>query len=115
MPGKARQRGRVDGAQFDQRLRRCDHLDDPAVLQPQSIAVAQRYGIRQIEQKIETLTRRHRDSPPVAIMVFEGDRIRRFGRPRSRGNNRRDAQHTVSPSDKQTQPYRLEEKKPVGL
>jgi hypothetical protein len=73
MPSKSRQRGGVDSTQFDQRLGRRDNLNDPAVLQAQSIAMAQSRGIGQVEQEIQPSTGRHDDAASMAIMVLEGN------------------------------------------
>ena len=51
MPGDANQMVRIGPANFEQRLRRRDHLDQPAVVEHQRVAAAQRHCIFQIEQE----------------------------------------------------------------
>ena len=51
MPGDPHQVQGIGTLDLDQRLRRCDHLDQPAVFQHQRIAAAQRNGVFEIKQE----------------------------------------------------------------
>ncbi|MGY4316255.1 hypothetical protein ACVWW1_005582 [Bradyrhizobium sp. JR3.5] len=53
MPGDPDQMMRIAAADFRERLRSCDHLDEAAVLQHQCVAAAQRDGVLEIEQEFE--------------------------------------------------------------
>jgi hypothetical protein len=79
MPGDADQLLRILAADFEQRLRRRDHLDQTAILEHQRIAAAQRRCILEIEQEFEPTGTHHRHPPAVAIVEIEHNRIgRRF-------------------------------------
>ena len=75
MPGDADQMQRIGAADLDQRLGRGDHLDQPAVLQHQRVAAAQRDGVFQIEQEFQPARARHRHPPPVPVVEIEHDGI----------------------------------------
>ena len=77
MPGDANQMQRVLAANFQKRLRRRDHLDQPAVLEHQRIAAAQGRRILEIEQEFKAAGARHCHPAPVAIVEVEDDGIRR--------------------------------------
>ena len=77
MPGDTHQMPGIHAANFDQRLRRRDHLDEPAIVQHQRITAAQRHGLRQIEQKIETARCRHCESAPVPVVELQHHAIGR--------------------------------------
>ena len=51
MPGEPRQSVTVGAGDFDQRLRQADDAYDTAVVEHETVAVAQRHRVRQIEQK----------------------------------------------------------------
>jgi hypothetical protein len=75
MPGNPDQMMRVGDADLEQRFRRRDHLDQPAIVEHQRIAAAQCDGIFEVEQEFQPPRRRHRHSPPVTIVEIEHDRI----------------------------------------
>ena len=52
MPGDPNQMLRIVAANFGQRLRRRDHLDQPAIVEHQRVAAAQRDRVFQVEQKL---------------------------------------------------------------
>ena len=52
MPGEPHHLPGIDAAKLDQRLGRCDDLDQPAVIEHQRVTAAQGNGLRQIEQKL---------------------------------------------------------------
>ena len=80
MPGDPHQMVRIDDADLRQRLRRRDHLDQPAIFQHQRIAAAQRHRVFEVEQEFKPSCARHRHPPPVPIVEIEHDRIgRRLG------------------------------------
>lgn len=81
MPGDPDQMMRIAAADFEQRLRRGDHLDQAAVLQHQRIAAAQGDGIFKIEQEFEPARPRHRHPPPVPVVEIEHDGVGRGVRP----------------------------------
>ena len=71
MPGNANQVLRIGAADLRQRLGCSHHLDQPAVLQHQRVAAAQRDRVFQIEQEFEPARARHRHPPPVPIVEIE--------------------------------------------
>ncbi|MGY3449977.1 hypothetical protein ACVILH_002319 [Bradyrhizobium sp. USDA 4353] len=75
MPGKPHQMLRIAGADLQQRLGRRDDLDQPAVLQHQGIATAQRGGVLEVEQEFEPARARHRHAAAVTIVEIEQDGI----------------------------------------
>ena len=77
MPGDANQMLRIAAADFQQRLRRRHDLDQPAVLEHQCIATAQRHRIFEIQQELEPARARHRHPPPVTIVEIEHDGVGR--------------------------------------
>ena len=81
MPGDPDQMQRIGAADFEQRLRGGDHLDQPAVFQHQRIAAAQRDGVFEIEQEFQPARARHRHPPPVPVVEIEHDGIGRGLRP----------------------------------
>jgi hypothetical protein len=93
MPGDANQMLRIVAANFKQRLRRRHDLDQPAILQHQRIASAQRHGMFEIQQELEPARPRHRHPPPVAVVEIEHDRIRRRLAPALQFRNFRGADH----------------------
>jgi hypothetical protein len=76
VPADADEVVRIAAADLEQRLGRRDHLDEPAVLQHQRIAAAQRNGILQIEQEFEAARPRHGHAAAVPVVEIEHDRIR---------------------------------------
>lgn len=75
MPGDPDQMQWIGAADFDQRLGGRDNLDQPAVLQHQRVAAAQRDGVLQIEQEFQPARPRHRHPPPVPVVEIEHDGI----------------------------------------
>jgi len=75
MPGDPDQMVRIGAANFNQRLRRRDHFDQPAVVEHQCIAAAQRDGVFQIEQEFKPARSGHRHAPPVPVVEIEHDGI----------------------------------------
>ncbi len=79
MPGDPNQMQRIGAPDLEQRLGGRDHLDQPAILQHQRIAAAQRDGVFEIEQEFKPARPRHRHPPPMPIVEIEHDGIgRRF-------------------------------------
>jgi hypothetical protein len=68
---------RVAAANFDQRLRRRDHFDQPAIFQHQRIAAAQRDCVLEVEQEFQPAGAGHRHPPPMPIVEIEHDGIGR--------------------------------------
>lgn len=81
MPGDPDQMLRIVAADFHQRFRCRDHLDQPAVFQHQRITAAQGDGVFQIEQEFEPARARHRHPPPMPVVEIEHDGIGRGVRP----------------------------------
>ncbi len=77
MPGDANQMLRVGPPDLDQRLRRRNHLDQPAIVQHQRVAAAQRDRVFEIEQELQSVRTGHRHPPPVPIVEIEHDGIGR--------------------------------------
>jgi hypothetical protein len=96
MPGDPDQMVRIRAANFNQRLRRRDHLDQPAVVEHQRIAATQRDGVFQIEQELESARAGHGHAPPVPVVEIEHDGIGRGLFPAMLAENARGADH-VSP------------------
>ena len=81
MPGDPDQMVRIGPANFEQGLRRRDHLDQPVIVEHQRIAAAQRHRMFQIEQELKPARARHRHPPPVTVVEIENDGISRRLRP----------------------------------
>jgi hypothetical protein len=77
MPGDPDQMMRVGAPDLEQRLRRRDHFDQPAIVEHQRVAAAQRDRVFEIEQKLEPARAGHRHPPPVPIVEIEHDGIGR--------------------------------------
>ncbi|MGX1169069.1 hypothetical protein AB7M16_005335 [Bradyrhizobium sp. USDA 372] len=75
MPADADEVVRIAAADFQQRLGRRDHLDQPSILKHQRIAAAQCDGILQVEQEFEAPRSRHRHATTVPIVEVEHDRV----------------------------------------
>ncbi|MEY9756868.1 hypothetical protein ABIE73_004263 [Bradyrhizobium yuanmingense] len=75
MPADADEVVRIAAADFEQRLGRRDHLDQPSILQHQRIAAAQRDGMFQVEQEFETTRSGHRHAAAVPVVEIEHDRV----------------------------------------
>jgi hypothetical protein len=77
MPGDPDQMMRIGTADFNQRLRRGDHFDQPAIIEHQRIATAQRDGVFQVEQEFKSARAGHGHAPPVPIVEIEHDGVGR--------------------------------------
>jgi hypothetical protein len=77
MPGHPDQMVRIGPLDLGQRLRRCDDFDQPAILEHQRIAAAQRDGVFQIEQELQSPRARHRHPAPMSVVEIEHDGIGR--------------------------------------
>jgi hypothetical protein len=75
MPGDPHQMQRIGAADFDQWLGRGDHFDQPAVLEHERIAAAQRHRVFEIEQEFKPARARHRHPPPVPVVEIEHDGV----------------------------------------
>jgi hypothetical protein len=75
MPGDPNQMLRIGAANFGQRLRCRDDLDQPVIVEHQRVTAAQHRGIFQVEQEFKPARTRHRHSPPMAVVEIEHDRI----------------------------------------
>jgi hypothetical protein len=75
MPGDPDQMMRIDATDLHQRLRRSHHFDQPAVLEHQRIAAAQRDGLFEVEQEFKPPRAHHRHPPPMPVVKIENDRI----------------------------------------
>ena len=96
VPGDAGQRGGIGGADFGERLRRGDDLDDAAVLELQSVAGAQHHRFRQVEQEAEPAHAGHGEAAAIALVVIEHHRVDRLARPLSGGNDGMSVEHGAS-------------------
>jgi hypothetical protein len=80
MPGHPDQTLRIAAANFGQRLRRGDHLDQSSVVEHECVAVAQGDRAFQVQQERKSARTRHRHSPPVTVVEIEHHAIGRcFG------------------------------------
>ena len=75
VPGEPRQLAAVGRGDLDERLRPAGDAHDRAVVEHKAVAVAQRCGLRQIEQKFcAALTAQHHP-PAMTLMRVERNRI----------------------------------------
>jgi len=93
MPGDAHEMQGIAGADFEQRLGRGDHLDQPSILQHQGVAAAQGDDLRQVQQEFQPARSRHRKAAPMPVFEFEHDRIGRLVAPSLRSFDGCGAQH----------------------
>jgi hypothetical protein len=93
MPGDPDQMQGIGAPDFDQRLRCCNHLDQPAILQHQRIAAAQGDRVFEVEQKFQPARAGHRHPPPVPVVEIEHDGVGRCLRPAMLALNLRGADH----------------------
>ncbi len=77
MPGDTNEMLRIAAANFSERLRRCDHLDEATVFQHQRVAAPQRNGIFKIKQELKPARAVHRHPPPVTVIEAENDGVGR--------------------------------------
>ena len=99
MPGDADQRRGLGGANFGERLRRGDDLDDPPVLELEPVAAAQQHRLFEIEQEIEAAHALHRHATTMAFVVVEHDGIGGFAGPAAGGDDGRGAQHGIGSAE----------------
>lgn len=79
MPGDAHQVHRILAPDLGQGLGRGDHLDQPAVLQHQRVAAAQRHRLLEIEHEFQPAGAGHGHAPPVAVVEVEHHRVSHGG------------------------------------
>jgi hypothetical protein len=96
MPGDPNQMLRITAPDLGQRLRRRDHLDQPAVVQHQRIAAAQHNGVFQIQQEFQPARARHRHPPAMAVVEIEHNGIGRWLMPAMWAANLRGADHAAN-------------------
>lgn len=77
MPREPHQMAGIGTTDLDQWLRRCDHLDQAAVFQHQSVAAAQGNGVFEIEQEFQSARPRHRHAATMTIVEVENDGVYR--------------------------------------
>ena len=77
MPGEPRERGRVGGSDFDQRLRLAVDAHDRSVIEHETVSVLQADRYRQIEQKPRALHAGQHDAAAMALIGVEHDGIGR--------------------------------------
>jgi len=77
VPGEAHQMLRIVPPDFQQRLGRRHHLDQPAIFEHQRVATAQGDRLFQIEQEFQPARALHHHPPTVAIVKIEHDAIGR--------------------------------------
>jgi hypothetical protein len=75
VPGEAGQIVRVAGGDFDKRLWPADDPDYRTVLEHEAIAVAERDGLRKIEQKFCAALAAQHHAPAMTFVRVERDRI----------------------------------------
>jgi hypothetical protein len=79
VPGEPRQCVAVVGGDFDQSLDAADDTHNAAVVEHETIAVAQRHRLRQIEQKGRALLAVQHDAPALPLICIEQDLVDRTG------------------------------------
>ncbi len=79
VPGKPRQFVAVGGGDFDQRLRPADDANNAAVVEHETIAVAQSGRLRQVEQKRRAPLAGQNDAAAMPLMCVERNLIDRTG------------------------------------
>jgi hypothetical protein len=96
MPGDPDQMLRIGAANLDQRLRRRDDLDQPAIVEHQRVAATQHNGVFQIEQEFEPARARHRHAPAMPVVEIKHDGIGRRLIPAMLWADLRGADHMAS-------------------
>jgi len=99
MPGDTNQMLRIAATDFHQRLRRRHDLHQPAILEHQCIAAAQRHRIFEIQQELKPARARHRHPPPVTIVEIEHDGVGRRLVPAMLAANLRGPDHRLTTMD----------------
>ena len=89
VPGDTHQVMRVGAANFHQRFRRGDHLNQSSVFKHQGVATAERHGFLQIQQELQPARASHRHPPTVPVVETEDHRIGGPGPTPRRANLRR--------------------------
>ena len=105
MPGNPDQMMRIAATDFQQRLGRRDHLDQPSIFQHQRVAAAQRDRGFQVEQEFEPARARHRHPPPMPIVEIEHDGVGRGLRPAMLALDVRRADHANIPTIPSLEPF----------
>ena len=77
VPGQPGERVGIGRGDFDQRFRPPDDPHDGAIVQHEAVAVMQRRGTRQVEQKPGAALAAQDDAAAMAIMGIEGDLVDR--------------------------------------
>lgn len=93
VPGDPHQMLRIAPPDLDQRLRRSDHFDQPAVLEDEAVAATQRHRFLEVEQEVEPARAGHRHAPAMAVVEIEHHRIGGLGRPVAGRQNLDSADH----------------------
>ena len=96
MPGDPNQMLRVPASDFDQRLRRCHDLNQPAIVKHQRVAAAQRHRVFEVEQEFKPAGAGHCHPPPVTVVEIEHDGIGRRLAPAMLASNLGGTDHWVS-------------------
>jgi len=86
MPGDADQFTLVMGVDFQQWLRPGADMNDAAAIQREPVAVAETYGLREVDQQFVALLRDQNDPAAMAAVEVDQDLIRR-ARPGPRGQH----------------------------
>ena len=94
VPGQPDQMLRITALDLDQRLGGGDDLDQPAVLEHQRIAAAQRQRMFEVEQECEPPRAGHRHPPAMSVIESEHDGIGRGLAPRVLRLDLRGADHS---------------------
>jgi hypothetical protein len=93
MPGDPDQMLRIGAANLDQRLRRGNDLDQPAIVEHQRVTAAQHNGVFQIEQKRQPARAGHRHPTAMPVVEIKHDGIGRRLVPAMRAADLRGAGH----------------------
>jgi len=81
VPGELKQVIRTLGADLAERFGRADHLDEAPIFQLHRVAGAQGHGLLEVEQEFKATHCVKRDPPPVTIVEFQHDAVRRLALP----------------------------------
>ena len=93
MPGDSRHMGQIIAANLGQRLGRRHHFDQPAVVQHQGIAAAQRQLLLKVEQKRQAAGAGQRRVPAAPCIKIEHDGVGRRLCPMMLSENSAGADH----------------------
>jgi hypothetical protein len=96
--GGTRQLPGIGAAHFGEFFRRRDDLDQPPVFQNQRIAVAERNGVGQVEQKFRAAHACHDDTAAMAAVIVKNDRVARARVPGALGADEIRADHNAFPN-----------------